>query len=318
MTPFGFSRSRNDLPMDPALDDSALAVARDDMAQGRWTTARELLAGTGQDWDRRSHRLAVLAEPATAGWAKDWLLAEPDSADAAVLDAYATVLLAGRGKAQPATAQAACLAAARQAPEDPTPWVALLTLGRSPGLEEDLLFSCFEQVRGLDPWHRDAHHLLVAHLAEQSSGPPADDPGHPVYGFADQAAEDCPAGSPLALLPLVAHLERYRVLAAGGVLPTDPARLPYWSSPRARRGLDAAFAWWLEGGQGTHARLKADLNHLAYAKVLEGRLVEAAALFHAIGPHATEEPWCYGGRDPRKAFRAARDQAVGLAPPPSG
>ncbi|MFJ6213346.1 hypothetical protein ACIQGZ_08460 [Streptomyces sp. NPDC092296] len=319
MTPFGFSRSRYDFTLDPALDDTALAAARDDLAQGRWTSARALLDETGQDWDRRSHRLAVLAGADTAGWAKDWLAVEPDNADAAALDAFATVLLAVRGKAAPAAAQAACLALAERAPQDPSPWVGLLLLGARGALDQALLDGSFERVRELDPWHRDAHHLVVARLAEYSPPhPDPDDPDHPVYDFADRAAAQCPAGSPLAVLPLVAHIERYRVLAAAGLLPADPARLPRWSSPRARRSLDDAFAWWLDDAREQHARLKLDLNHLAYAKVLDGRLVEAAALFHAIGPHASPEPWSYGGPDPRKSFRAAREQAVALAPPPSG
>lgn len=101
--PFGFSRSRDDLRFDPALDDEPLADARAALAQGRWTAARSLLAETGDDWDRRGHRLVVLGEGgASATWAREWQLAEPGSSDAAALLASATVFraVAGEGEAR--------------------------------------------------------------------------------------------------------------------------------------------------------------------------------------------------------------------------
>ena len=85
--PLGRSRrrgGRTGRAFDPALGDGELIDVRSQFAQGRWTRARSLLVATGSDWDRRGHRiLALAAVPSAAGWAADWLLAEPDSADAA-------------------------------------------------------------------------------------------------------------------------------------------------------------------------------------------------------------------------------------------
>lgn len=153
---------------------------------------------------------------------------------------------------------------------------------------------------------------MVAHLAERhaSAGP---DPLHEVYDFANWAAEQAPADSPLAILPVVAHAERYRVLAAAGQEPADPAASGHWTGRRARQVMKTAFDWWLEWEHEGHPRRLVDLNFLAHAKVCEGRGAEAAALFHRIGEHATAAPWFYPDRDPHSAFRTARAAALGTA-----
>ncbi len=77
--------------------------------------------------------------------------------------------------------------------------------------------------------------------------------------------------------------------------------------------MKAAFDWWLEWEHEGHPARLVDLNFLAHAKLCEGRPAEAAALLGRIGPHATEAPWSYPGRDPQQAFRAARRAALGIA-----
>jgi hypothetical protein len=298
--------------LDAALDDAELVSARAALAQGRWQAARALLARTGDEWDRRGHRVAVLAlEPYCAAWARDWLVAEPDSADAAVLLALAQVRRALRGKEKPARAREACRSAAALAPADPTPWLGLLMLEHALGTGEEVV-RLFGEVRARHPDHHHAHHLMVARLAEHraDAGP---DPLHEVYDFANRSAEQAPADSPLAILPVVAHAERYRVLAGAGHEPPDLASSGHWTGRRARQVMKAAFDWWLEWEHEGHPRRLVDLNFLAHAKVCEGRGAEAAALFHRIGEHPTPAPWSYPDRDPYPAFRAARDSALGTA-----
>ncbi|KAF4409221.1 hypothetical protein [Streptomyces lycii] len=307
--PLGRSRNRDSFSFDPALDDIDLAAARDALGQGRWDEVRELLEGTGQDWDRRGHRLVVLGRtPTAAAWAEDWRIADPGSADAAALYAHALVFRALRGKAKPEAAREMCRTAARMAPADPSPWLGLLILTRRTGTDEERL-QIFDQVRGRHREHHHAHHLMTAALAERQQGT-SDDPFHEVYDFASWAAEQAPADSPLCALPVVAHAERYRVLAEAGIEPRDPERSGHWDSRRARQVMKAAFDWWLEWGSEEHPRRMVDLNFLAHAKFYEGRASEAAALFNRIGRHATEEPWSYPDRDPRKAFRAAKAAAT--------
>lgn len=273
---------------------------------------RSMLTATGDDWDRRGHRLVVLGEPpSSAAWARDWLLAEPGSPDAAALLACAEVKAALRGKERPESARAACLAAAELAPHDPTPWLAQLLLARTLGTEEEVV-RLFDEVRVRHAEHHHAHHLMAARLAERHAGA-GQDPLHEVYDFASWAAEQAPADSPLAVLPVVAHAERYRVLAAAGGEPADPVASGHWTGRRARQVMKAAFDWWLEWEGEDHPRNRLDLNFLAHAKYCEGRSAEAAALFHRIGPHATPDPWSYPDRDPHHAFQAARDAALGSA-----
>jgi hypothetical protein len=295
--------------LDAALDDGELVAARAALAQGRWQVARGLLARTGDDWDRRGHRAVVLAqERHAAAWARDWLLAEPDSGDAALLLALALVERASRGREKPERAREACQDAARLLPADPTPWLGLLLLERDRDTSERL----FEQVRARHADHHHAHHLMVARLAERhaDAGP---DPLHEVYDFANWAAEQAPADSPLAILPVIAHAERYRALALAGHESANPLASRHWTGRRARQVMKAAFDWWLEWEHEGHPRRLVDLNFLAHAKVCEGRGAEAAALFHRIGEHATAAPWSYPDRDPYPAFRAARAAALGTA-----
>ncbi|MEU3900610.1 hypothetical protein [Streptomyces sp. NPDC045251] len=308
--PLGRGRRRAAQAFDEALDDAELVAARAALAQGRWQSARSLLVHTGDDWDRRGHRVTVLAkEPYCAAWAREWLLAEPDSADASVLLALALVHRVLRGKEKPARGREACQDAARLLPDDPTPWLGLLMLERSLGADDDVV-RVFDAVRGRYADHHHAHHLVVARLAERGGGR-GTDPLHEVYDFAAWAAEQAPADSPLAILPVVAHAERYRVLAAAGHESADPNASGHWVGRRARLVMKAAFDWWLEWEQDGHPRRLIDLNFLAHAKSCEGRGAEAAALFHRIGEHATPAPWSYPDRDPHSAFRAARAHALG-------
>lgn len=310
--PLGRGRKRAARAFDSALGDTELITARAALAQGRWSAVRALLVATGDDWDRRAHRVTVLArESSTQAWARDWLLAEPESADAAVLLAVASVQRALNGKEKPDRARKACHSAVALAPADPTPWLGLLMLERTLGSDEDVV-RLFDEVRHRHPDHHHAHHLMTARLAERRPGA-GQDPLHEVYDFAGWSAEQAPADSPLAILPVVAHAERYRVLAAAGWEPADPVASGHWVGRRARQVMKAAFDWWLEWERDDHPRSHVDLNFLAHAKFCEGRGAEAAALFHRIGPHATPAPWGYPDRDPYTAFRAARDSVLGTA-----
>lgn len=222
--PLGRGRKRAAQAFDAALDDAELVAARASFKQGRWTAVRALLAATGDDWDRRGHRVTVLAqESAALAWARDWQLAEPESADAAVLLGSAVVQRALKGKERPERAREACHTAAALAPADPTPWLGLLILERALGAEDDVV-QLFDEVRHRYADHHHAHHLMVARLAERRAEA-GQDPLHEVYDFANWAAEQAPADSPLAILPVVAHAERYRVLATASTV-SPPIRSP--------------------------------------------------------------------------------------------
>ncbi|SEG77554.1 hypothetical protein SAMN05216223_110246 [Actinacidiphila yanglinensis] len=309
--PFRFTRGKNDVAFDPALGDGELVAARAALAQGRWGEVRALLARTGDAWDARGHRLVVLGEGrSSAAWAEEWRLAEPESTDAAALAASAAVFRAIAGKQSPDAARELCLRAARMATSDPTPWLCLLILARRTGSDDEQV-RAFDQVRGRHRGHHHAHHLMTQCLVERQKTD-GDDPFHEVYEFAEWAAGEAGRTSPLAALPLIALVERYRALAAAGALPGEPDRLPYWSSPRARNSVRAGFDWWLDWDGVGYPRLPIDLNYLAFGKFHTGDTVAAAALFNRIGHNATRVPWSYLDLDPKKTFRAARNYALGF------
>ncbi|MEU3980087.1 hypothetical protein AB0F77_08235 [Streptomyces sp. NPDC026672] len=306
-------RTRREPPaqaVDGALDDAELVAARSAFTQGRRQAVRALFLRTGDDWDRRGHRVNVLAqEPYAAARARDWLLAEPDSAGATVLLALALVHRALRGKEDPEAARTACRAAADLAPRDPTPWFGLLLLERALGTGDGMR-RLFTEVRARHPDHHHAHHLMTARLAERRPDRGAD-PDHEVYDFAGESAARAPADSPLALLPVVAHAERYRVLAVAGRVPADPTASGHWCEESAGHLLRAGFDWWLEWEPEDHPRRHVDLNFLAHALSAAGRHAEAAALFQHIDRHITPAPWSYPDHAPHAAFRAARVRAFG-------
>lgn len=300
--PLTFRRPGDGRRPDPALDDAPLRAARDALSRGDWLEARGLLLETGRDWDLRGHRvLCLAAAPAAERRAREWLRTEAGSQDAVVLLACAMAIRATRGAGDARVAREALQTAARAVPDDPTPWLALLLLYRGTAAPQECHHP-FGELHARHPEHHHAHHVMTALLAEAGPG---------VYTFAADAAERAPADSPLALLPLVAHAQRFRVLAADGAVPADPTAAGHWHGRHPRRIVEAAFNWWLEwGAEDRSPRRLIDLNHLAYAKFHEGRMAEAAALFQRIGPYPTPEPWSFSGSEAHRAFRVALRTAL--------
>ncbi len=172
-------------------------------------------------------------------WAREWLLAEPDSADASVLLALALVHRALRGKEKPARVREACRDAAVLVPDDPTPWLGLLMLERSLGTDEDVI-RVFDEVRGRYADHHHAHHLMVARLAERGDGG-GPDPLHEVYDFANWAAEQAPPTPRWPSSRSSRTPSATAVLAAAGREP--PTRPPpgHWVGRRARLVMKAGL-----------------------------------------------------------------------------
>lgn len=131
------STGRSGWVWDPAGADEDLAAACRDLEAGRFGLAREALAVTREDFATRAQRSMVMASVAAAGEgevAQHWLREAPQDPDAVLLWARTAVVLALRSsRAREAWTQLAvraCNEAAVAFPQDPTPWVALLTLAR--------------------------------------------------------------------------------------------------------------------------------------------------------------------------------------------
>ncbi|MFB0627312.1 hypothetical protein [Streptomyces sp. AB3(2024)] len=296
---------------DPAFGDTALAEGRQDMLLGRWEGARDLLARTPGDWDRRAHRIRLLADAAASRRTVDlWQASEPRNPDAAVLLAETEVMrmFAAARTGQHADAERLeraawyCHRAAELAPADPYPWVSLLALGRLYPGGHPRTNEWWKEIRGRDPYHREGHHQALRYLSAR---------WHGSYGtalnFAWEATICAPNGSPLAILPQVARAEHYRhrVATEGN---TAIGLTHLWNDERARADLRDALDRWIVH-RVPAAQDVADLNHLAHGLVKAGMADRAGAVFRLLDNHATEAPWSCTG-DPEQLFIRWRNKTA--------
>ncbi|MGI5453700.1 hypothetical protein ACQEWB_11120 [Streptomyces sp. CA-249302] len=289
-------RRRPPLLIRPELDDRALHSTLAELRPGQqlhglgagrsrplWQPAAELLAKTGRDWDRRVHRVSVLARNLPPSVCEHWSVDRPGDGDALVLAAWVRSVRAateGRGAAQ--DAERACLRAAEHCPEDPTPWLALLELMYSFAVPPRAAVPVWSEAVTRAPWLRAAYHQLLRYLSPRGQGTVVD-----MLDFARQGAARAPHGSPLALLPVAARVElvahRQRQLPLGAE--------SHWNEPRAAEEVAVALTDWFLSAATPHAEAVADLNVLAFALIRVHRPADAAAVFARIGRHMTPHPW---------------------------
>jgi hypothetical protein len=300
---------------DPAFDDLDLAEARDEFAQGRWEPVRDLLEDSRRNWDRRAHRIKVLAETASAAaWAERWQSLDPHNADAVTLRAQIETVRLVRARSQvkePGTNKTArdvedlCRRAASLSPKDPVPWISLITLARAQGVPRDELWSRWHGMRERDPWSRDGHHQTLIYLFGSWQGSHAE-----MYDFAYWLAGEAPEGSPLAMLPLVAHAESYRSHSADKRTAVRAGLDMMWTEDQVSLDLDRILTTWYLRHEREHAQAKADLNYLAHALIYADRHADARPVLKAIGPHVTRLPWAYTG-EPEASFTYWRQRLLG-------
>jgi hypothetical protein len=285
----------------PAGLDAELRVSVTDLQAGRWMSSRELMARTGSDWPLRTARSQVLAGAAArSDVLEHWAREDPDSVDLVMVRARVAVLraLAAARAGGPQTgvlhrmARDACWYAVRIAPDDPVPWVALLELAiLDPGqaLQEhrgqppDRLLPAgpwwlLSQLQRRDPYSREGHHRMLRWWLHQ---------GRPGYAqaFVSWLMEHAPAGSPLWMLPLYMHVERYR-----NAPKRDALLVNQWMQERCSQ--DAARAWghWFLG-EASEARSVLDLSHLVHALWAGNKKAQAARVFNVLGTLGSREPW---------------------------
>ncbi|MBW8804418.1 MAG: hypothetical protein JF587_11275 [Catenulisporales bacterium] len=277
-----------------------------------WTPVAKLLRETAADWDRRAHRVSVLARTLPAAVVDAWATRNPQDRDMLTVRAYVQVVRAGRADNLAAlhTAEAACAQAALAVPDDPTPWIALLSLFRSHRIPVGHAWPVWDEAVRRDPWNRTAHHEMLRCLSPRASGTSAFE----MKDFADHRAAIAAPGSPMAVLPLAARAEYYahRVSTMGR---DAPALSGHWHGPAVARETDAALERWfrVRTTARPHAQAIADLNILAFALTMTQRTREAEPVFHRVGRHMTPFPWSTTA-DPLRTFtfwssRARRGEA---------
>ncbi|WP_367324134.1 hypothetical protein [Streptomyces sp. HUAS ZL42] len=305
-------RRRPALLTRPELDDHALHSTLTELrptaqlhglGAGRtrpaWEPVAELLRDTGRDWDRRVHRISVLARQLPPAVGERWYADRPADADALALHAWTRATrAAAEGWAAAHQAEQACLRAAEAGPEDPAPWLALLELMRSFAVPVRNAVPVWSEAVTRAPWQRTAYHQMLRYLSPRGHGTIPD-----MVDFARQGAARAPHGSPLALLPvaarveLVAHRQQQMSIGAGG----------HWNEPRAEQEIEQALSGWFHAASAPHAEALTDLNILAFALIRTHRPPEAAPVFQRIGRHMTRHPWELLP-DPERTFLYWRDR----------
>ncbi|MFG2359313.1 hypothetical protein [Streptomyces sp. NPDC048521] len=258
------------------------------------------------DWDRRAHRMGVLADYlAETHLPRSWVAREPGNADALGLHAWTQVARARRRGSLEDAAEAVdmCLRAAEIAPDDPTPWVILLEVARLEGRERSQVFGVWNEVLARDRWNREAYLSMLGYLSPEEAGSRVQ-----VLEFVDSLGLRMPANVPCAAMELTAQVFQYHSLVERGGLEALMAR-NHWSQTTATQALDRVAHTWVQPGFLRHAKALADLNILAYALMAADRRREAAAVFAALGGVVTPWPWQTVG-DPVTEFDQAQRRAA--------
>lgn len=309
--------SRHKPHLAPALDDGELGrvvkalhdvrrpgmIGMTDLHASR---VSDLLRHTGTDWDRRAHRLSVLAQnTAGSGVPSTWVAREPRCADALLLDAWARVV---RGRASGGLGDAdavvrSCHRAADLSPEDPTPWVVLLDASRLGRWAPRRVRAVWHEAIARDRWNREAHLQMLGHLSPEEGGSLMQ-----VLDFVDSLRGQTPGNAPTAGVELTAAVGQYRSVVARGGVEALMAR-HFWDHGPVSRALDRAGETWPRPGYLHHAAALADLNVLAYALVTAERRGQAARVFTALEGRVTSWPWRLGG-DPVRTFAYERARSV--------
>ncbi len=279
----------------PELDDVALGRVRRRVEtcwdRGSLDTAvmalmSDILDDAGEDWDRKAHRLRVLAGSAGRALPGIWREHNPRKQSAVLLHAWSELLQAGQegSNIDLNATRESCRLAAELVPADPTPWavyLATLRLERWPSTE---LSAVWREIKARDPWNREAHLQALGYLSPDECGSSGQ-----VLDLLD-SVRAMPPNAPAAGLELTALVRSHqRAMAPGGVTALGAGE--FWRRHDAVTVLDHAAHYWLSPGFLHHARALADLNLLAYALIKAARPGEAANTLRATGGVATPWPW---------------------------
>ncbi|MFJ3669437.1 hypothetical protein ACIPSE_23580 [Streptomyces sp. NPDC090106] len=315
------SRDRWTPEFDPDCGDTALTDARHDIAIGRWQGLRDLLRDTGPDRLARGHRVRLLAQACAArSTVESWLAAEPRSADALVLRAatetvraFNLAIAAGRGvpidQRRVDTAVLSCLRAAEACPEDPTPWISLISVARlyPKGVRRQELARWWDELHRRDPLSTEGHLQVLHYYSARWHGTHG-----LMYDFARDAAGAAPQGCALPVLVQYARVEEFRYAldaAHGGRAAVGFAQ--HWDHDGAVSDVRRTWQRWIADRPPVAfapGELR-DLNHLTHAACQAGLTDMAESLFHLMGRRATRTPWSYLG-DPEKQILRWRGESA--------
>ena len=305
-----FSRKLVQPDTDLTQADFELRSVRDRAVTGDWVAAQSLMAATGHDWELRGRRLAVLS--AAVGYSPQWLdaweAAAPNDPTVAILRADALIAQAGLARgdlsAQNTTreqfrrfdrlsnlAAEAADRAVELNPLDPTPWVIMMTSMLADGRHRhDEFVAAMNEVIKRDPFNVDAHLMSVTFYCQKWYG------SHDQMFAAARWPALAPAGSPVVLLPLLAHFEyALREFGFESRESSLAAKVAYFRRPDVKWEIDACAAKWQAAGEPRLSGRGIMLRHwLALANYLADRDRNGTRmLLQQIGPYLGNVP-AYG------------------------
>ncbi|MER5182995.1 hypothetical protein ABT009_32355 [Streptomyces sp. NPDC002896] len=302
------ARRRFTPDFDPDCGDTLLTSARQDIVIGRWQGVRDLLRATGASWVPRGHRVRLLAQAcASSSTVESWLAAEPRGADALVLRAatetaraFNLAIAAGRGapidQNRIDAAVMACYQAADAYPDDPTPWISLISVARlyPTGVRRQELGQWWDELHQRDPYSLEGHLQVLHYYSSRWHGTHG-----LMYDFARDSAGVAPPGSPLPVLVQFARVEEYRYMLDGvkGQHGTLVGVSQHWNHDGAVGDVRRTWQRWIAGradGPVPPAEIPA-LNCLTHAACQAGLTDVAAPLMRLLGTRATRTPWSYTG-----------------------
>lgn len=285
-----------------------LAGAVQAAARGEWAPAAELLRSTAQDWDMRAHyahRLGVAAAEDDR-WLTTWRHAQPNAADAAVVQAESLVALAWKVRtglrAQHVSrdqfagfhrllgeAEQCALGAARLVPADPTPWMTLVTICRGLEHDQNRLAAIWSELIARAPYHRSGHEQALQYWCKKWFG------SHErMFEFARHAATLAPSLTPM---PLIAAVEYWSA--------EDVSML---KTPETQAAADVVVRDWLSGPGANSPQAVDDRSLVATALTFGGRGMQAVQHFRMLGTRGDSWIWRHFG-DPPKKFLQVRNLA---------
>ena len=320
-----FSR-RPKLP-DPVYDpfggDVALRRVVDELAQGRWRGADELLAATRKG-DDRAARIGQIVEAAQgpAAWIDEWHAARNERPEPwlirGALRIGAAWAVRGSGAAEEVAeeawpifheklreAEADLNEAARRDEQDATPCAYLLITGSALGLEPPDLRTRLDEARKRDPQGWLAPWQALNALSEKWCG------SHDImFSLAREISKTEPVGSQLHSLVAAAHFHRWQYFSMED--PPDPkGQSRYYDQDDVQKELSRA---WERGPgsalfkSGRFANGQIALFAFGFSLGEDGDLARAA--FEKLNNRLTLTPWSSLG-EPVETFIRFRDAALG-------
>ncbi len=166
------------------------------------------------------------------------------------------------------------------------PYIGQIIIAMGTGFERDQVWEYFAKALTRSPNHFTAHSHMIDALAEKWGGEQGES-----FIVARKAFVRAPAGSPLACLVAMAHLEHWLYL---GMQDLDEEAEGYFTLPDVRQDLEQTYERLIQVNTDSHEYLEA-LNIFAFCFYLAKRYALAKDAVAKLNGRFLTYPWHYSG-----------------------